>query len=194
MKSLFIVTLLIGAAFHSSRVSAASLSVDQVGNVFSLYLNGQGFNGQFDVVGADVIPAAPALFANIDSGLNGPTPRSAGEPFTFRSRWLDALVIDGGQGWSVLGITTSPTLVTFAGAPLGQKIDTSTQPGGRLFLANVVLPYGATATANVELVGNGLTLTKLSTTFATGNVPEPATLTLAGLSLAGLFAVRRRRA
>lgn len=192
MRLMLLAALLI--SLSGSIASAASLSVDQVGNVFSLYLNGFGFNGQFDVVGAEVIPAAPALFASIDSGLNGLAPRSAGEPFTFRSRWLDAPVVDGGQGWSVLGITTSPTLVTFAGSPLGQKIDTSTQPGGRLFLANVVLPIGATATANVELVGNGLTLANLSTTFATGNVPEPATLTLAGLSMGTVFFLRRRRA
>jgi hypothetical protein len=192
MRLMLLAALLV--SLSSSAVSAASLSVDQVGNVFSLYLNGQGFNGQFNVVEAEIIPAAPALFANIDSGLNGLTPRSAGEPFTFRSRWLDAPVVDGGQGWSVLGITVSPTVVEFAGSPLGLQIDTSTQPGGRLFLANVVLPYGATATANVELVGNGLTLANLSTTFATGIVPEPATVMLASLSAVGLFAVRRRRA
>ena len=190
MKSMLLAALLV--ALPGSVASAASLSVDQVGNVFSLYLNGQGFNGQFNVVATEIIPAAPAAFANIDSGLNG-TPRSAGEPFTFRSRWLDAPVLDGGQGWSILGITVAPNLVKFDGSPLGLQIDTSTQPGGRLFLANVVLPYGATATANVDLVGNGQYLAHLSTTFATGIVPEPATLTLlVAMSATGLLVARRR--
>ncbi len=190
MKSTLLATLLV--ALLGSAVSAASLSVDQVGNVFSLYLHGQGFNGQFNVVATEIIPTAPAAFTNIDTGLNGMIPRSAGEPFTFRNRWLDAPLVHGGQGWTTLGITVAPNLVKFDGGPLGQQIDTSAQPGGRLFLANVVLPYGSTATANVQLYGNGLNLTQLSTTFASGNVPEPATVTLAGLSLAGLIAVRRR--
>jgi hypothetical protein len=192
MKSLGITTLLV--ALCVAPASAASLSVDQVGNVFSLYLNGLGFNGQFNAVSAEIIPAAPAAFGSINMGLNGIIPRSAGEPLTFRSRWLDAPVVDGGQGWSILGITVAPNLVKFDGGPLGQVIDTSAQPGGRLFLANVVLPYGSTATANVLLAGNGLTLAQLSTTFATGNVPEPATLMLAGLSMGGLFILRRQRA
>ena len=192
MKRALLATLLV--ALLGSAATAASLSVDQVGNVFSLYLNGQGFNGQFNVVATEIIPAAPAAFANISTGLNGLTPRSPGEPFTFRSRWLDAPVLDGGQGWSILGITVAPNLVKFDGAPLGLQIDTSAQPGGRLFLANVVLPYGATATANVDLVGNGQYLAHLSTTFATGNVPEPATLILAGLSMGGVCFLRRRRA
>lgn len=191
MKSALLATLLV--ALWGAFASAASLSVDQVGNVFSLYLNGQGFNGQFNVVAAEVIPASPAAFANIDAGLNGLTPRSAGEPFTFLSRWLDAPVVDGGLDWSILGITVSPSLVKFDGSPLGLQIDTSTQPGGRLFLANVVLPYGATVTANVDLVGNGQYLAHLSTTFATGPIPEPATLMLAGLSMGGMLFLRRRR-
>lgn len=190
MKRALLATFLV--AFMGSAVSAASLSVDQVGNVFSLYLNGLGFNGQFNAVATEIIPAAPAVFANIDSGFNGPNPRSAGEPLTFRSRWLDTPIVNGGQGWTTLGITVAPNLVKFDGGPLGQQIDTSTQPGGRLFLANVVLPAGATATANVQLYGNGLNLAQLSTTFATGNIPEPATLMLASLSAGGAFFLRRR--
>lgn len=74
MKSLSIATLLM--ALCATQASAASLSVDQVGNVFSLYLNGFGFNGSFNAIQATITPAAPSTFSNINSGLNGLVPRS----------------------------------------------------------------------------------------------------------------------
>lgn len=191
MKSLSIATLLM--ALCATQASAASLSVDQVGNVFSLYLNGFGFNGSFNAIQATITPAAPSTFSNINSGLNGLVPRSPGEPFTFRSRTLDQAVVDGGLGWTILGVTVSPALVEFSGGPLGQQIDTSGQPGGRLFLGNVVLPPSGSATASVLMAGNGQTLATLSTTFATGNVPEPATCGLLLLGMVGITAVRRGR-
>ena len=87
------------------------------------------------------------------------------------------------------GILTKTTAECQQIAPSNHSND----PGGRLFLANVVLPYGATATANVDLVGNGQYLAHLSTTFATGIVPEPATLTLlVAMSATGLLVMRRR--
>ncbi len=87
-----------------------------------------------------------------------------GDPNTFRSPDLDADPFAGGKGWSILGAVATADQLAFSGGPLGKTIDTSTQPGGKLFLANVNLPSppggGSGFQAVVTLIGNGVEMAR----------------------------------
>jgi hypothetical protein len=154
---------------------AASLVVEPFGNVHSIYLHGGFDNGNFNAVifqattsshdmyysvalhvisGVDVLATLSTsifqperFFGNFNSGLVAGAPRPAGDAFTHHNRMLDADPedVEGGLDWTILGLIRTPMQLSFTGGPLGGKINTASQPGGRLFIANLsfVVPESA---------------------------------------------------
>jgi len=177
-------------ALAASTMSAAQLSVTPYpNNVDAIFIDGE--STVFNALGFSATPIDGAMFLNINSGgLSFPQP--PGNPFTYRNRLLDVDPIDfpESKGWTLLGVINTHLQQAFVGGPLGQTIDTSTEPNGDLFLANLMLPANATATVQVTLV-NGID-TVFEQSIIVG-VPEPATLALAAIAALGLAAVRRRR-
>jgi hypothetical protein len=159
---------------------------------YSLYIdtNGTAMNG----LDMQATPGAGFSFLLPDSGypLGGP-PRPAGQLFTYRNRYLDLDPADpefsGGKGWTLVAPITAAALVTISGGPLGQKIDTAGEPGGKLFLANFLLPANGTFAALLKAV-NGAQVVDVQNVVP--GIPEPATLGLAGLSLIALVAATRQ--
>jgi hypothetical protein len=177
-----------------SASNAAILSIIHgAPRAFSVYLDGQSLNGNFDTVifKATTLPAGtptisvqlvsagtiqqelvqvlfPAVgpFLNPSGGLSGGEPRPPGQQLTYINRLLNAEPFEfpGALGWTVLGLVNNPGELSFVGGPLGAKINTATEPGGRLFLANLC--------ANVA--------------------PEPASLSLTVALLVPLMYARRR--
>jgi hypothetical protein len=191
MKSLPLLALMLAWA-ECSAANAASLSLTQNGNIFSLYIAGEEDNGNFDTVDVAISPTVGATFVNIDGGLDGLFgARPAGQNFTFINRFLGRDPVQGGEGWTVLGFTNTATGFGFAGGPLGRTISTADEPGGRLFLANMVLsPPSGNADARVQLISAGNVIEELRILFV---IPEPATITIAGLGLVGVVAASRRK-
>jgi hypothetical protein len=70
MKSLPLLALMLAWA-ECSAANAASLSLTQNGNIFSLYIAGEEDNGNFDTVDVAISPTVGATFVNIDGGLDG---------------------------------------------------------------------------------------------------------------------------
>jgi hypothetical protein len=170
--------------------AAAELTYQQFGNSVAIYLDGQELNGYFNVVDVLIEPVAPTIFTNVGFGIE-PGIRPPGQPFTYINRLLNADPLDepNSLGWSLLGITRTSTRVAFAGSPLGQKIDTSGQPDGNLFLANVhlssPLPQGGFK-ARVQLIDVGNLVADLTV------VPEPTGFAVCLAGLLGLATARRR--
>ena len=192
MKS--VSALAIAMLCMANSAVAASISVVPFGNIYSLYLDGEGDNGFFNVVTLEITPLGGATFQNPDSGFNGFVPRNAGEPYTYINQRLALDPAAGGLGWVTFGLTTGPpvvssTAIELAGAKLGEQINTSTQPGGRLFLANVTLPSGVMARADWQLIDAGVARTMSALIFG---VPEPSSLALGALSVTGIITKRRR--
>jgi len=193
----FLAFLALCVAVAASSANAAPIySVTQTpqgANIaYSLYLdtNGTVMNG----IDMQAVPTAPATWQNPNGGTSLGAPRPAGQAFTYRNRFLDLDPADpdvsGGKGWTLVAPTTTAALVTISGGPLGGTINTSGEPGGKLFLANFLLPVGAKGSAVLKAV-NGAPVVDTQTIPI--GVPEPATLGLAGLSLVGLLAASRRR-
>jgi hypothetical protein len=187
-----VVALIQMTAFHCAQAAAATLAFQQVDSAVAVYLNGQELNGHFDTVDVIIEPISPTIFTNASTGLAGGEYLPPGRPFTYINRLLNTDPGDDprGQGWSTLGVVNTPTRVAFAGSPLGQKIDTSSQPGGNLFLANVnlspPLPQG-NFRARVLLISAGILVADLTV------VPEPAGVALGLTSILGLAILRRNR-
>jgi hypothetical protein len=185
------------AAAASSAYAAPIYSVTatpQGGNTaYSLYVdtNGTAFNG----LDMQATPTAPATWVNPNGGLNAGVPRPAGQAFTYRNRFLDTDPLDdpNGKGWTLVAPTTTAALVTISGGPLGSNISSAAEPGGKLFLANFLLPNGSTGNAVMKTVLGSQTV-DVQTIPIGAAIPEPATLSLAGLSLLGLVAASRRKA
>jgi hypothetical protein len=188
------VLAIVACASACSTANAALLTVEPAGvspnGVYTLYLAGEStvFNG----VGLSVKPDGGATFLNVAAGI-GTAPRPPGDPFTYRNRLLDADLLDfpDSKEWTLLGVVTTTSELAFSGGPLGSTINTSGEPGGRLFLANLMLPPGATATATLQLVNGVDTVHTQTLQFP---IPEP---NIAGIAMAGFgaFALcsRRRR-
>ncbi|MBX3434536.1 MAG: PEP-CTERM sorting domain-containing protein [Pirellulales bacterium] len=176
----------------SSAVQAASLQLQNVGNgVYSLYLLGEELNGEFDTIFLTATPGGGSQFTALQSGLVGGAPRPAGAPNTYRNRNLgaDPLDFEDGLGLSEFGIQSTANLQEGTFAALGGTISTAAQPGGRLFLWNFNMGSpSATGSGHVELIRSGVVGANLPFSI----VPEPATFVLAGISMLGLAAVRRR--
>lgn len=185
------------AVFASSDAQAARLRADTFdgdAGVVGIYLDGQELNGQFDTVIVDIRPNIGSFEEIDEDGVDGITPRPAGDPFTYINPFLSAPPAFGGNGFSVLGAETNPNRVAFTAGPLGMTIDTVNGPnvGDRgLFLANINLsvPFIGAGSATVDLVRAGTLIATLSEPFP---VPEPATLAMAGLAMVGVSATRRR--
>lgn len=196
MKNIFAIAAVF-ALFAASTADAAKFNIVPEGSspngVYSIYLDGEGDNGNFDTIIVNLTPNDPAVFANIDEdGADGFTPREPGGEFTYISAFLGAPPAFGGNGHSVLGPVTSAGGIEFTSGPLGMTIDTVNGPNNRaegLFLANVMLENGGTGVASAQIVSGGQIL---STIEAPIGIPEPTTMALAGLSLIGLVASRRR--
>jgi hypothetical protein len=192
MKNLLAVAA-VASIFACSVANAARLSYEPAptspNGVYSIYLAGEDtvFNG----VGLSVKPDGGASFQNPTSGNVAGAPRPAGFEGSYRNRLLDADVseIPESKQWTLLGVVNSAAEIAFSGGPLGQTINTSGEPGGKLFLANIWLPAGATATATLQLV-NGVD-TVFTQTLPIP-IPEPATFGLGSFALLGLAALRRR--
>lgn len=110
-------------------------------------------------------PLPGRVFANLTAGFIARVPRPAGQAFTYRNRVLDRDPAEPevpGLGWTQLGIVINANELSFTGGPLGSVINTSGQPGGRLFIANVYL------------------------------IPEPASFALGARALLGMPAAVRR--
>jgi hypothetical protein len=200
VKNLLAVAVL-GLATIGSTANAAFLSVSGSNGNYAIYLNGEAT--VFDRVYSWVTPDNGAQFQNINGGLNAGAPRGPGNAFTYRNRAIDLAPddIDNpgiGKGWTLIPPTTvSANQVSFAGGPLVGNISTAAEPGGRLFLANVMLLPGAKGSVAATLTHGGVTVGSQWTEFLPppdpNNWPEPATASMARLSLLGLAAFRRRK-
>lgn len=190
MKYLLSVIVL-SVAFASATANAASLSATAVGNNnFAIYLDSTG--PVFDSFQIDVVAQPGITFTGLSSGA-GKVPN---DPNTFRNRIIDADPLDGGKGWLVAGASTNANLVTYGTGPGGGvKVNTATEAGGRLFLANILTSGtpsagSAHAKALLTLVDAGVTVGTVAIDLP---VPEPATVGMASMALVGLAAFRRRK-
>lgn len=194
MKSVFTFAALV-VALVSSVANAASLtSVKTEPSAYAIYLNGAPENGAFDTVIFNATPDVGQSFTNQNAGTSAGAPRPAGQAFTYRNRALDFATDDPdfpGLGWTIVGAQSNATGLQFSGGPTGFKISTAGQPNGALFLANINMPNGV-GVANVKLVNNGQQVADL--TIPINPIPEPASFALAGLSMLGFAAIRRRLA
>lgn len=190
MKNILAIAAL-GCALLASSVEAASLSSTKSATnptAYSIFLNGGA--DVFDTVSVSITPDAPATFAGANSGLNSGVPRPAGEALTYMNRKLNGDPLDdpANLGWSILGLVNNAAGLSFDGGPLGAKIETN----GDLFLANV--NFDSTAgrgVASVRLINAGNDVASLSIPIG---IPEPASMLMAGVSMIGMLAVRRRLA
>ena len=178
-----------------SVANAASVTVvtsSTSPTAYSIYLNGESANGNFDTVFVKLLPNPGSQFTNQNSGLSAGVPRPAGQPFSYRNRLLDADPADfpGGLGWTILGAVNTANELSFTGGPLGGKIDTGnptlSAPG--LFLVNVNMPTGYSI-YQVQIINGGVLVQDINGPLLD---PEPSAAILGSMAIVGLAAIRRR--
>jgi hypothetical protein len=185
----FLVVLAMMSAFACTAANAATLRLDaDITSPHSLYLNGGA--DVFDTVEVTVVPGSGVTITNPNSGLVAGVPRPAGDPFTYLNRKLNGDPLDDPSflGWSILGLTNTPTQFSFTGGPLGGLINTN----GDLFLANINMssPFASGYDFfNVKTYRLGELVADVTVPFPS----EPAALSMASVSLLGMVAVRRRK-
>jgi hypothetical protein len=186
--------LLITAASSSAR--AGDISVTQGmsagGNdLFEFTLDTTGMVGGFDTVEL-VLTSTAGLFNQIGTPAAAVSQPSEDSGF---SEFLTAPSNFGGQGLSAFGVDAAndtDSLVSGTHASLGSN-DASTQ--GDYLLAQIVMLQGNTNGGEyvATFFDDGITVGTANGAFSSGAViPEPSTLVMAGLSLMGVFASRRR--
>ena len=194
MKKIFAIALTLVVAVASSA-TAASISVKPVGtaanNVYSIYVDGEASNGAFDTIYFKVTPST-GTFINTNSGAAAGVPRPAGDAFTYPNRMLNADPLDfpGALGLTQVGLVNTAQELSFTVGALGGTVSTAAQPGGDLFLGNVMLSGGhfwANIYVRIQLISAGNVIFD----DATGT-PEPASFSIAALGFAALVTVRRR--
>jgi hypothetical protein len=193
MKNILVLAVL-GLATVASTAHAARFTYSGSNGNYAFYLRSEGtvFNG----VDFKVTPDT-GQFQNLNGGLLGGVPRPAGFAATYRNRAIDLAVddIDNpgiGKGWTLILPRVNATQVSITGGPLSGNISTAAEPNGRLFLANILLLPGVRATATITLVNGSTTVGQLPLEYEV-DVPEPATLGMASVSVLGLATIRRRR-
>jgi hypothetical protein len=163
-------------------------------SVHSVYLDGGVYNGAFDVVTFQARAESPSSLRNLNSGFVAGVPRPAGAPFTYFNRLLDAdpAEFSHGLGWTLIGITRNALELSYTAGSLFEPIDTASQPDNRVFLANLDVTPGGTASVRVQLIdgrsGVGVMRTELT---AVVPIPEPSAVGLMGMGVA-LVAARWR--
>lgn len=175
-------------ALACTLAHGALLTVEPAGvspnDVYTLYLAGEStvFNG----VGLSVKPDNGVWFLNVNSATVWTYPSPPGRTSTYRNRFLDSDPFDvpESKGWTLLGVVNTAAEVAFSGGPLGQTIETSGDPDGKLWLANLMLPPGATATATLQLVNGIDTVYTQTLQFP---IPEPVGVSQAAFGAFALF-------
>jgi hypothetical protein len=195
-----VLVIAVTCLFISTPAYAARKGFAKIGDSWSLFIRGDELNGMFDTVDVSYTPASGGQFANLASGLNAGVPRAPGEPFTFVNRALDQDPLDGGSGWAIVGRTVTANQLSFAGGPLGGRIDTSSGPQGWLFLANLSLTNDSArpfASGRVQLINAGVIVSELpvlldgSEIIPNPLVPEPASGIIIIAGALGSAALRR---
>jgi hypothetical protein len=175
-------------ALACSAANAALLTIEPAGvspnGVYALFVAGE--STVFNALGLSVKPDGDAMFLNVHSASLWAYPRPPGQSFTYRNRFLDAdlFEVPESKEWVLLGVVNTMQEIAFNGGPLGQTIDTSGEPDGKLFLANLMLPSGASATATLQLVNGVDTVHSQTLQFP---IPEPAGVAMLSLGTLAFF-------
>lgn len=181
---LLIFSALASVVSASSDAASLSLTKSCANGSYQIYLNGEStvfdtFSLHFSAVVGD--------FTNLDIGFDGFVPRGLGEPFTYVNRYLGAHPVQGGMGLTLVGEQSTAKILAFDATKLGGKVDTSGQPGGRLFLANLMLPQPGVWVGEVRLIAGGQTVQALSPVIPLTGIPclpEPSSAFLIAVGIA----------
>jgi hypothetical protein len=154
--------------------------------LFEFFLDTTGMIGSFDTI--ELILTSPAgTFNQVGAPA---TPLSQPSEDSGFSEFLTAPTNFGGQALSEFGLIDTTSEVSATHASLGNN-SASTQ--GNYFLAQVVMSQGDGGVYQANFFDDGASTGSFNGVFGGGEVPEPGTITLAGLSLIGVFTSRRRR-